>query len=861
MVFKNIFVYPKYPENLQLLYLLSQNLWCTWNYEAIKLFYRIDPELFRRVNHNPVEFLLKLPKETMEGLSQDKGFVFELERVWQKFQDYMAKVPAERGPNNIKGSEPGKGPGVPGLSQSDVVAYFAMEFGLHECIPIYGGGLGILSGDFLKAASDLSLPIIAVGLIYKFGYFTQRINLHGHQEELFIEFQNHLIPMREVLGPNGEKAYVKIPILQQQLKIKLWQIDVGKIKLILLDTDIEDNPADLRNITAELYVADREKRLQQELVLGFGGVKALEYLNIEPKIYHINEGHSAFLIIARLRRLMTEMKLSFSQAKSLIRSSTVFTTHTPVKAGNESFKTDLVKKYLEDELEGLGLSFDELAAHASVKNEQSDFCLSVLAIRFAKYVNAVSKIHHDVSRRMWAELFPSYPVVEVPIDYVTNGVHRSWLSEASTDLLSRYIGPDYVHCGENEQIWEKIMDIGDEEIWDMHRKNKQNMVAFIRKKLRDDMAARGYIESKISRLARLFNPEYLTVVFARRFAQYKRATLILKDKDRLRKILADSRKPVQLIFAGKAHPADSIGKDMIKEIIDFAKDYKLEDRVLFLENYDINVARHLVWGADLWLNTPVKENEASGTSGMKAAINGVLNLSVLDGWWPEGYNGRNGWAITAGEFYARSSLQEQAEAEQIYDLLEEEITELFYERNELGIPEKWVRMMKESIYSVCRKFNMNRVLLAYLQKLYLPAKLRFERLSGEDFRLLKEATGPGSAEASLLAHWDDVKFVQFSINVDAKDRLAEADSVQIQCAVDLAKTSAELFSVELLYMIDGGNRFKIIPMQQQSQKGTLTYYGCSLNIEGYGLQSLNARIKPSNEVLQDLYPELIKWAQ
>jgi len=847
MVFKNIFVYPKYPENLNKLYLLSQNLWCTWNYEAIKLFYRIDPELFRNVNHNPVEFLLKLPRERIDELSRDKGFLFELERVWENFQDYMAYNMAE--------TEPGNGNQ---LSRTDVIAYFAMEFGLHECIPIYGGGLGILSGDFLKAASDLGLPVIGVGLIYKFGYFTQRINLQGLQEELFVEFQNHLIPVREVLSPDNEKAYVKIRLPQQELKIKLWQIDVGKIKLILMDTDIADNPASLRDITHELYVADREKRLQQELVLGFGGVKALESLNIEPKIYHINEGHSAFLIIARLQKLMTEKKFTFSQAKSLIRSSTVFTTHTPVQAGNESFKASLVKKYLEDELKVAGLSFNELAAHAFADGSKEDFWLPVLAIRFAKYVNAVSRVHRYVSRRMWAGLFPAYPVVEVPIDYVTNGVHRSWLSEPFTDVLNRYIGPIYVHCSEDDHIWDKIMDISDEEIWDAHRKNKQNLVAFIRKKLRDDMAARGYIESKISRLARLFNPEYLTVVFARRFARYKRATLILKDKERLSKILTDARKPVQLIFAGKAHPADSLGKNMIKEIIDFTKDYHLEDRVLFLENYDINVARHLVWGADLWLNTPIKENEASGTSGMKAAINGVLNLSVLDGWWPEGYNGKNGWAITAGEFYSHSSMQEDAEANQIYDLLEEEITELFYDRNELGIPEQWVKMMKESIYSVCRKFNMNRVLSGYLEKLYVPAKNRFERLSGNNFQPLKEAT---SQEQLLLEHWDDVEFVHFATNMDTKDQLSETDVLEVQCAVNLGRGPAELFSVELLYMLDNEGKFKIVPMQRQSQKGAVAYYGCSLAIEGYGLQSLNARIKPSNEVLQDLHPELIKWAQ
>jgi len=702
----------------------------------------------------------------------------------------------------------------------------------------------------------LGLPVVGIGLIYKFGYFTQRINLNGDQEELFLEFDNHLVPMRDLRLPDGEKAYVEMQILNQDLRIKLWQIDVGQTKLILLDTDIEDNPPHLRDITHELYVADKNKRLQQELVLGLGGVKALDVLNIQPKIYHINEGHSVFLVITRLQKLMTEKHLSFSEAKALVRASTLFTTHTPVIAGNENFEPGLLKKYLELETQRLGLSFEEFAVHGFIEDSKSVFWLPALAIRFAKYVNCVSLLHRDVSRRMWAGLFPERPVAEVPIDHVTNGVHCSWLSEPLTELLNRYIGPDYIHCGRNQRVWDVIMDATDEEIWQAHHRNKQSLVTFIRKKLEDDLAARGYIQSKILRLSRLFNPEYLTVVFARRFAHYKRATLILKDKERLRKILTDTRKPVQLIFAGKAHPADSQGKNMIREIIAFAKDHRLEDRVVFLENYDINVARHLVWGADLWLNTPVRENEASGTSGMKAAINGVLNLSVLDGWWPEGYTGKNGWAVTAGEFYEHSVLQETAEANQIYDLLEEEITELYYDRNEVGIPERWVKMMKESISYVCRKFNMNRMLMDYLDKLYLPSKKDFEGLCANNFQGLRAAV---EREPQILKHWETIKFTDFWTNLDKKDRLFEGDRLEIRCAVDLDKARPELFCVEFFYMLANSNSFKIIPMQLQSRKGTLAYYECSFEIKGCGLQSINARIKPADQTVQDLHPELVKW--
>ncbi|HUW20053.1 MAG TPA: alpha-glucan family phosphorylase [Sedimentisphaerales bacterium] len=848
MIFKNIFVYPKYPENLEKLYTLAYNLWCTWNYEAVDLFQRIDLQLFRAVNHNPVKFLLSLSKHRISELSEDRDFLFELERVWGIFQDYT-KYSWTLGSENADNG---------GLARSDVIAYFAMEFGLHECIPTYGGGLGVLSGDFLKAASDLGLPVVGVSLIYKFGYFTQRINSRGYQEELFVEFENHLVPMREVHCPNGEKACINIKVLNRDLRIKLWQIDVGQTKLVLLDTDIEDNPPDLRDITYELYVADRNKRLQQELVLGLGGVKALELLNIEPKVYHINEGHSAFLVIARLQKLMAEKKLSFSEAKALIRASTVFTTHTPVVAGNENFQTELVKKYLEPEIELLGLSFDEVASHGFIEEGKDNFWLPALAIRFAKYVNCVSRLHRDVSRRMWASLFPATPLAEVPMDYVTNGVHCSWLSEPLTDLFKKYVGPGYIHCGRNQQLWDKVKDMTDEEIWDAHHKNKQSMVTFMRRKLGDDLAARGYVQPKILRLSRLFNAEYFTIVFARRFAHYKRATLILKDKERLKKILTDTRKPVQLIFAGKAHPADTQGKNMIKEIIAFIRDYQLEDRVIFLENYDMNVARHLVCGADLWLNTPVRENEASGTSGMKAAINGVLNLSVLDGWWPEGYNGRNGWAITAGEFYRHSEMQETAEADQIYDLLEEEITELYYDRNEAGIPKHWVQMMKESICSVCATFNMNRVLTCYLNKLYVPSRKHSAMLCKDNFHLLKEAT---EKEQEILKYWDKVEIAGLSTNVDKKDHIVEQERLEVHCAVDLDKASPELFCVELFYMRSNSDSFRVVPMQLESLKGTFANYACSFEIEGYGLQHINARIKPANETVQDLHPELVKWKE
>ncbi|MEN6427333.1 MAG: alpha-glucan family phosphorylase [Phycisphaerales bacterium] len=845
MILKSLFVYPKLPENLSKLHKLAANLWCTWNYEAIRLFYRIDPQLFRAVNHNPIQFLVNLPKERIRQLSHDRGFLFELDEVWQQFQQYMQY------------SEPFKTTYDGAIGNHDLVAYFAMEFGLHECIPIYGGGLGVLSGDFLKAASDVNLPLVGVGLVYKYGYFTQRITANGEQYEQSAEFDNHLIPMHELRGPEGDLAYIEMRMLDQTVKVKLWQIDVGKTRLILLDTDLEENPPHLRDITQELYVADRTKRLQQEILLGIGGVRALERLGIAPRIYHINEGHSAFLILARLQHLMLHEKHSFLEAKALIRASTVFTTHTPVIAGNENFDAGLVKEYIESEVRALGMSFDDLASHAFIDGDTRNFWLPALAMRFSKHLNAVSKMHRDVSRRMWMGLFPGQPKVEIPIDHVTNGVHHSWLSEPFIDLFKRYLGTDYVRSACDADAWDRVLAIQEDEVWQAHHRNKQSLITFIRKKLADDLAARGYIESKVAKLTRALNPEYLTIVYARRFARYKRATLILRDKERLAKILTNPTKPVQLIFAGKAHPADSLGKSMIRDIIDFAKSYHLEDRVVFVENYDMNVARHLVWGADVWLNNPVKENEASGTSGMKAAINGVLNMSVLDGWWPEGYNGRNGWAIRGTEYSNDSEMQEAAEAEQIYDLIETEISEFYYDRNEAGVPVRWVEMMKQSIGSINCQFNMNRVLAEYVDKFYAPSKTLAEDLARNDCEALKQALHDAQEITRL---WDSITIGGLTTSVDKKDVVAEGEHVEVACSVDLNGAPAGLFDVELFYMLRDTNEHRVISMRPKDVSQRPVVFECGFEIAGRGLLTINARIKPASPILKDLHPELVKWA-
>ncbi|OQA02647.1 MAG: Glycogen phosphorylase [Planctomycetes bacterium ADurb.Bin401] len=843
MIFKSIFVYPKFPDNLRPLFELVRNLWCVWDYDAVHLFYRIDGLLFRQVEHNPLKFLNSLSRERLEDLSNDSGFLNELDKVWKKFQAYLGHTTSFRDECKC----------LYNPTQDDVIAYFSMEFGLHESVPIYAGGLGVLAGDYLKGVSDLDLPVIGIGLLYKYGYFKQYIDSKGHQQEFQIPFENYLIPAREIHTP--ERTGLTLRIINEDVKVKLWEIDVGKTKLILLDTNIEGNPPNIRSIVDELYVSDREKRIQQEYLIGIGGIKALEHLNIRPVVYHLNEGHSAFAIVARLCNLMHDKKMSLSQARAIIRASTVFTTHTPVIAGNEHFKNELVKKYIQPKLKEAYLSYEEVAKYAYIENDADVFWMPAFAINFARYVNSVSVQHGVVSRKMWASLFPQRADIEIPIFPVTNGVHVSWISPPITDLFNRYLGPDYIHCGREREIWKRIYNIPDEELWEEHRKNKKGLINYIRRKFSGQTSDSGYLIANLAGPKLSLNTEYLTIVYARRFAAYKRPTLLLRDKDRFIRILTNPLRPVQMIFAGKAHPADHQSKAMIKEVINFAKENQIEDRVIFLENYDMNTARHLVWGADVWLNVPVRNLEACGTSGMKAAMNGALHLSTLEGWWEEGYNGKNGWAITAGKLYEKQELQDVADANQLYDMLEHDVSVLYYDRNKADVPQQWVRMIKESIFSVCQNFNINRMLCDYLKDCYMPAMQDSREMATDDYKMLRTAAGQ---EKDLIKYWDYIKIASYSSDIDEKEKLVKGDTVNVRCNVQTGQISSEMISVELFYLMDNNTKYKIIPMEMGGSAGE---YKCTFEIEGFGLQGINVRVRPANKIIQDLHPELIKWAE
>jgi starch phosphorylase len=844
MIFKTFFAQPKFPANLQPLFDLAGNLWTIWNYDALDLFYRVDAQLFRDVSHNPVKFVYSLSKERLEELSGDEGFLFELRNVWDKFQKYIQFPGTMRRGCALECS----------LEKGQTVAYFSMEYALHESIPIYAGGLGVLAGDFLKCASDLNLPIIGLGLLYKYGYFTQYIDSKGFQSEVYTPLEQHYLPFREIRDDKGRRIYVNLKIASEDIRIKLWEIPVGNKRLILLDTDIEENPTHVRDITNELYTSSREKRFQQELVLGVGGIRALEALNIKPTIYHINEGHAALIIIGRLQSLMAKEGLSFTEAKAVIKASTVMTTHTPVMAGNENFLAGLVEKHLDPILKEFGMSFKQIENYGYLNGQTDKFWQPAFAIHFAKYINGVSKQHMEVSKKMWFDLFPGQPLMEIPITHITNGVHISWLSQSFVNMLNSYVGPDYVLCGNRPEIWNKIYDIPDGVLWEEHRRNKKEMINFVRRHISRQMAAKGYSRF----VTRLLNPDFMTIVFARRFASYKRPTLILADKERLKNILTDTNEPVQLIFSGKAHPADESSKKMIKEVIDFARYYHLEDRVIFLENYDMNVARHLQWGADLWLNTPAQNMEASGTSGMKAAMNGALHFSTLEGWWKEGYNGKNGWAVTAGQLYDRPDLQDLADANQFYDFLEHEVTALYYERNEADIPEGWMRMMKESMVSISQNFNMNRVLCDYFTKFYVPAGEEMMKITDNGYKLLKESV---AGEKDVVRYFDRIKILSFTTDADTKEHVTKGEKIEARCSIDFQDAPADLCSVELFYMMDGAASFKTLPMKPDSSQRSQVSYTGTFEIEGYGMQSVNVRVRPANQIVRDLHPELVKWKE
>lgn len=848
MDIRRFFIKPQIPEKLKSLEELAMNMWSTWDKDAEKIFHRLDPQLFRTLSHNPVELLYRISSERLNEAAKDKGFLYELKQVCEKFKNYMS----------LEGTYLSEGQEMPFL-KGDVVVYSCMEYGLHESLPCYSGGLAVLAGDQLKAVSDVGFPMVSFGMLYTHGYFKQRIISDGTQVEEFTEPNWYLTLVSEVAGEGGAPLFIEVPLKGDKVVAKIWKIQVGKILLYLLDTNIHQNPEKYRKITSMLYDPDRETRLEQELILGRGGIIALRALNIHPKAYHINEGHTAFSILERLIDLVKNKKHSLEEAKTIIRCSTVFTTHTPVIEGNEHFTDELIKEYLQEEVKQLGLTMNEFLSLGKIRQEKM-FWLPAFALRFSLRSNGVSKIHGSVSRATWRDVFPTLHERELPIGSVTNGVHlQSWLSLQMSEIFDRYIGPDYFYKAESPDIWENIYSVPDGEIWNAHCRRKEQVISFVRKRVVDMMKRRGYGNNKIVDIERVLNPDYLTIGFARRFAPYKRANLILTDPERLASILTNEEKPVQLIFAGKAHPADEEGKKIIRELLEFINKYPVENHMVFVEDYDINVARHLVQGVDVWLSTPLKPMEASGTSGIKAGINGVLNMSVLDGWWPEAYNGENGWAISAGENISDPEFARNAEANQLYELLENEVTEQFYNRTESNIPLEWVRIMKNSIVTTSSKFNMQRAVREYFHNFYFPQMEVSERISRNDFELLKKIN---KHKKEIDAIWPKVYLRDYFTSINGKTPVS-GEEVNIDCYVYLDDANENLLSVEVLYCYgnDICDYIKTPLSFAEKYQDKVAKYSGKVVLKGNGQQEISARIVPADQDFREIYPEYVKWRE
>ncbi len=826
---------------------MAFNLWSYWDKDAERLYSRIDTLLYSITKHNLTLMLQKIDAGKLEKLGQDKGFIYELEKVYRKFTEYI----------EFEGTYYDREEHKTNFQEDKIVAYLSMEYGLHESIPIYSGGLGILSGDHLKAASDVGIPFVGFGLLYKYGYFNQKINFNGYQEEDYCENQWYAKAVEEVKDREGNPLVITVPVREELFHVKIWKIQVGKVPLYLLDTDIAPNSSRIRSVTDMLYDADRDKRIMQELVLGRGCVILCKALGIDPVVYHLNEGHSAFLVVERLKNLIKEKGRNFEEARTLVRHSTVFTTHTPVIEGNENYDPLKIIYYLEQDIKELGITNEDFLKLGQT-NGSSIFWLPAFAIHFSRFINGVSKIHSRVSREMWKNLFPNYYEKEIPIDHITNGVHvQTWLSQEMTYIFDRYLGPDYLHQAESEEVWQKIFTTPDSEIWSAHMRRKEQLISFIRNRMVQDLRSKGMPMGKIKKVKTILNPHYLTIGFARRFAPYKRANLILRDPERLVKLVKHAEKPIQVIFADKAHPADQRGKDLIKEILDFAQKYDIEDRLVFVEDYNMNVAKHMVQGVDIWLNTPLKPLEASGTSGMKAGINGILNLSVLDGWWPECYNAENGWAITAGDGYENYDMKCAAESNQIYELLEEEITGLYYERNENNVPEEWVQLMKNSIYTVGKGFNMHRAVREYLYKFYLPQALTYQKLEEEKGALLKEL---GQWKKKIDAYWDKVYIKDFNTGTEGKTTGA-GQTIKLEAHVYLDDADHSDYMVELLYFYSEEDeepaRIKMDYVKRYDDK-IIEFQG-HITLKGSGIQGVGVKLCPAWELFIETYPDYVKW--
>jgi len=841
-------VVPRVPQRLIRLLDLAANLRFGWDHDTVDLFRHLDRELWESLGHNPVHFLGRIRQERLEQAAADPQFQAHYDRVLVGFEAELARKPLWSHDSCLNGDA--------------TIAYFSAEFGLTECLPLYSGGLGVLAGDHLKSASGLGLPLVAVSLLYQKGYFRQYLSSDGWQQEYYPVTDYYNLPVK-LVRHEGEPVKVSIPYPGRAVAAQIWMARVGNVRLCLLDTNIPENLPEDRDISRELYGGDKEMRIRQEILLGIGGVRALEALDIHPKVFHMNEGHSAFLALERIRRLLQDTDLSFAEAREATAAGNVFTTHTPVPAGIDVFPAELMTGYFADYVAGLRITMPELLSlgRQNPRNVDDGFSMAVLAIRLASHTNGVSKLHAEVSRRMWHGLWPGFPVDEVPIAAITNGIHlESWISRDMSDLFDRHLGKRWREAPEDPAVWRGIDEIREGELWELHRRKRGELVEFARGRLIAQARRHGATPSQAQMAGHALDPEALTIVFARRVVTYKRATLVFRNLERLARILGSKERPVQLIFAGKAHPEDQAGKEFIRDIVHFARHPDLRARVVFIEDYDMNVARHLVAGADVWLNNPRRPKEASGTSGMKSAANGVLNLSILDGWWNEAYDSGLGWAIGREEEYQDEHYQDQVEANLIHDIIEQEVVPLFYDRNHEGVPWGWVQRMKQAIRTFCPVFNTHRMVREYADQFYAPAAQASDSMKGNDY---ERARRLASWKADLRRHWADIHIEE--VEADQRLEVQVGSMVTVRARIVLGNLRPEDVSVQIYNgRVDSSGSLadaQVVPMNRRdgTSNGQHVYQG-SVPCQASGLHGFSIRVVPYSEIPSEIHDlGLIIW--
>jgi starch phosphorylase len=841
-------IYPTIPHSISFLEVLSRNLWWCWKPDAIELFRRIDPRLWEGSGRNPIVLFANVSQKRLKELAKDDSFLAHLQRVKSWFEKRVAySVDA----------------GSTLYGQEGAIAYFSMEFGLHESIPFFAGGLGILAGDHLKAASNMAQPLVGVGLLYRNGYFRQFLDADGLQQETYPETELYQLPVERARDPNGAEINISVSGPEGRIHAGVWKIRVGRIPLYLLDTNLPENPPEIRGITARLYAAETRIRLAQEVLLGIGGLRALAALGIFPRVCHMNEGHSVFSGLERLAQLRERYHLDLKTALEIVPRVTVFTTHTPVSAGHEVFPVDMVKPYIGSFQDRLGVTESEILSwgQPAGAGPEEPFSMFLLGLRLAQNCNGVSQLHGKVARRMWAHVWPEVPEEEIPISHVTNGIHiSSWISPEIAMLFERHLGPDWYMGSRKPENADRIAEIYDDELWRAHEMNRSHLIRLCREMLVRQYKRRNAPHSILAQVESVMEQDVLTIAFARRFATYKRASLLFQDPCRLKAIVNSSSHPVQFIFAGKAHPKDTEGKALIKRVIEFARDPELRQRIVFIEDYDMRLARHLVQGADVWLNTPRRPFEACGTSGMKAAANGVLNLSVLDGWWCEGWTQDRGWRIGNDTECEDPCYGDVVDSQSLYNILENEVIPCFYDHRAGGMPVRWIQMIKESMKMAMQDYCSLRMVGEYEEHFYLPVARRFQELTENNGVLAKNLSIQNDRIHGL---WKDIRIdppVQ-----DRKGPYRVGETFQVTAGVHLGKLKPDEIDVELytghMRSVDSLDAIQTEPMivQERHENGYFRY-ACTVTCSVSGRYGFTVRITPRGDQKLKFTPGLIAWS-